>query len=321
MNLKKGNVLNLYQWLYLKLIEKRSTWKKEQCFPGKSKYQDKTFLVIRRSGMKLGLFSYFNTHLAKIDYAFQNNMVPVVDMQHFRNACQNEMEINFVNIWEKFFEQPGGYSLSEAYSAKKIVLSDAEIPEIAPNDSMDFFDDKDGKQTYWRRKCREYIKLQPHIQELFEMIYDNLFDKNDKIVGVLARGTDYIDLRPSNHPVQPTVEQLLEKTKEVMTSCGCNKIFLATEDKNIANQFYAEYGNLCVTNTREFVEYEGGYLSEIKFEKDNDRYNRDLSYLMNILILAKSSCIVAGRTSGTVGATLFSDGWEYSYFFDLGYYE
>ena len=94
-----------------------------------------------------------------------------------------------------------------------------------------------------------------------------------------------------------------------------------TEDKNIAQAFLDEFGDRCVTGTKEYVEYKDGYLSEIRPEKENDRYNRALSYLINILILAKSSCIVAGRTSGTVGAALFTDGWEYSYFFDLGYYE
>lgn len=319
--MNQGKVLKPYQWLYLKIIEKKDTWNREQHFPGGLKYSGRTFLVVRRSGMKLGLFSYFNTHLAKIDYAFQNNMIPVVDMQHFRNACQDDEEIFLVNVWEKFFEQPGGYSLNEAYSAQKVILSDSGVPTIVPDDSMDFFDDKDGIQTYWRKKCKEYIKLQPTIRELFETIYGNLFDKNDKVVGVLARGTDYINLRPSNHPVQPTTDQLLTKVKEVMMHCGCNKVFLATEDKNIADQFMGEFGDMCVTNTEEFVEYESGYLSEIKHQKKNGRYNRDLNYLMNILILAKSSCIVAGRTSGSVGAALLSDGWEYSYFFDLGYYE
>ena len=61
--------------------------------------------------------------------------------------------------------------------------------------------------------------------------------------------------------------------------------------------------------------------SVISEAKENDIYTRGLNYLITILILAKCNCIVAGRTSGTVGAALLTDGWEYSYFFDLGYYE
>ena len=319
--MKKGKVLFFYQKLYLKILEKQKTWKQEQWFPGGLRHPGKKFYIIRRSGMKLGLFSYFNTHLGRIDYAIQNNMIPVIDMQNFCNSYLEEGELAFVNVWEKFFEQPAGYSLKDAYSARQIVLSDSGVPKAAPDDSMEFFNNKEDGLTYWQEKCKEYIRLQPDVKEAFEKEYNRLFDKNDKVLGVLARGTDYIKLRPSKHPVQPTTEELLDKVREVFKNQECDKVFLATEDKNIAQAFLDEFGDRCVTGTKEYVEYKDGYLSEIRPEKENDRYNRALSYLINILILAKSSCIVAGRTSGTVGAALFTDGWEYSYFFDLGYYE
>lgn len=319
--MKNIEVLHFYQKIYLKLLEKKKNWKEEQRFPGGLRYPDKQFYIIRRSGMRLGLFSFFNTNLARIDYAIQNGMIPVVDMQNFRNSYQEEGEYALVNSWEKYFEQPTEYSLKDAYSARKIVLSDSGAPKEAPNDSMDFFTDVKDNMTYWRKQCKKYIRIQPSVKELFEKEYSRLFQQQDKVLGVLARGTDYVKLRPSQHPVQPTVEQLLEKTKEVMQEYGCNKVFLATEDSDIAKVFFKEFGDQCVTNSQEYVEYKEGYLSEIKSEKKDDIYTRGLNYLITILLLAKCNCIVAGRTSGTVGAALLSDGWEYSYFFDLGYYE
>lgn len=319
--MKEKKILNCIQRLYLKALERNKNWQQEHWFPGGMRFPDKTFYIIRRSGMKLGLFSYFNTHLARMDYAIQNGMIPVVDMQNFRNSYLEEDEYALVNAWEKYFEQPTEYSLKEAYSARRVMLSHSGAPGEAPNDGMDFFTDVDGNMTYWREQCRKYIRLQPHVKEAFEKEYVRLFNKQDKVLGVLARGTDYVKLKPSQHPVQPSVAELLEKAKETMQVCGCNKLFLATEDKDIADIFAKEFGDKCVTNTQEYVEYKDGYLSEIKAEKKNDIYNRGLNYLITILILAKCNCIVAGRTSGTVGAALLTDGWEYSYFFDLGYYE
>lgn len=319
VNRKK--VLNIFQYLYLKMLEKRTDWNKEHYFPGKGKFADKKFYIIRRSGMKIGLFSIFNTNLARIDYAVQKGMIPVIDMQNFRNSYHEEGDFLYINAWEKFFEQPTVYSLKDAYAGKTILLSDAGVPDERPNDSMDFFDNVDGIQTYWNKKCKEYIRLKPHVLEHLQQKYNNLFDKNDRVLGILARGTDYVKLRPSKHPIQPTASQLIEKAKEVMEEYNCNKIFLATEDKDIAQIFAVEFGNACVTNSSDYVDYKDGYLSEIRSVKENDKYIRGLNYLLNILILAKSNCIVAGRTSGTVGAALFTEGWEYSYFFDLGYYE
>lgn len=318
--MKSKKVLFFYQKIYLKLLEKKKNWKEEQRFPGGLRHPDKQFYIIRRSGMKLGLFSFFNTHLARIDYAVKNGMIPVVDMQNFRNSYQDDGEYALVNAWEKYFRQPMEYSLKDAYAARKIILSDSGIPLDAPNDTMNFFADVDGKMTYWRTVCKKYIRLQPHVEEALKKEYAHLFSKKDKVLGILARGTDYVKLRPSGHPIQPTVERLLEKAKEVMQERDCNKLFLATEDKDIADAFMKEFGDKCVTNSQEYVEYKGGYLSDIKGEKKNDIYIRGLNYLITILILAKCNCIVAGRTSGTVGAALLSDGWEYSYFFDLGYY-
>ena len=317
----RRTILNFYQRLYLRCLEKRNGWKDEHVFPGGRKNTDKTFYVIRRSGMKLGLFSLFNTNLARIDYAIQNNMIPVVDMQNFNNAYLEEGEYALVNAWEKFFEQPTEWTLESAYRSKRVYLSNAGIPDVMPNDSMDFFNDLNGQLLYWRDKCKKYIRLKKNIEEYIAAEEGNLFKPDDKVLGVLARGTDYLKLKPSKHPVQPSIDELLKKTKEVLKERECNKIFLATEDKKIATRFFEEFGEICITNAKEYVDYKSGYLSEIVSDKKNERFTRGLDYLTTILLLAKCSCIVAGRTSGTVGAALFSEGWKYSYFFDLGYYD
>ena len=72
--MKSKKVLFFYQKIYLKLLEKKKNWKEEQRFPGGLRHPDKQFYIIRRSGMKLGLFSFFNTHLARIDYAVKNGI-------------------------------------------------------------------------------------------------------------------------------------------------------------------------------------------------------------------------------------------------------
>ena len=95
--MKEKKILNCIQRLYLKALERNKNWQQEHWFPGGMRFPDKTFYIIRRSGMKLGLFSYFNTHLARMDYAIQNGMIPVVDMQNFRNSYLEEDEYALVN--------------------------------------------------------------------------------------------------------------------------------------------------------------------------------------------------------------------------------
>ena len=52
-------------------------------------------------------------------------------------------------------------------------------------------------------------------------------------VGVYLRGTDYIDLKPSGHPVQPTVEQAMLVIDEYTRKYNVDSIFLVTEDVRI----------------------------------------------------------------------------------------
>ena len=45
------------------------------------------------------------------------------------------------------------------------------------------------------------------------------------------------------------------------------------------------------------------------------------AYLKAIYDLSRCNGILAGRTSGTVGAKLLSSGFEYEHYYDLGYYK
>ena len=314
--------MNIFQRYYLKILMKTKDWGEEHHFLlGGRINPQKTFYVIRRTGTKLGLFSLFNTNLARIKYAYENNMIPVVDMQYFMNSLLNESNFGKTNSWEYFFEQPAQYTLSDVYKSKHIVLSASGVPDNCPGDSVDFLNNENGILDEWRETCRKYIKIKSSIQQQIDHEYSSLISDGDKVLGVLARGTDYTNLRPSHHPVQPSAGMIINKAKEVMKEYSCNKIFVATEDREIAKLFQDNFGEQYITNKKEFINYSGGYLSENRRNRDNDQYIGGLEYLTSITILSRCNCIVAGRTSGTVGACLLSNGWDYSYFFDLGYYE
>jgi len=305
-------ILSISQRLALKIYEKGNNWEKEHNLPG-GRQAGKVY-IIRRSGRKLGLFSYFETVLPRIDYAYKNNMIPVVDMCNFDNSIKEFQEHN---PWDDYFEQPGGLSLYDAYRSNKITLSESGIPENRPNENMDFFNNKDNQLEYWRVCCKQYIRLKPEIRERVNLIKKQVFDEDDKILGVLARGTDYIRLRPSGHPIQPSVEEILSVVEKKIAEYNYTKVFLATEDSNIATKFKEELDDKCIVGNCDYIEYKTGYLADSKANTNG----RTMDYLINIIILSECDGIVAGRTSGTVGAAVLSEGWKDTYFFDLGLYE
>jgi hypothetical protein len=51
-----------------------------------------------------------------------------------------------------------------------------------------------------------------------------------------------------------------------------------------------------------------------------DKYLSGLEYLSSLNILSKCPCFIGGRTAGTIGVYLMTDGFEYDYTWDKGFY-
>ena len=296
----------------------RNNWKKHILRFGLSK--DK-YYIIRRAEAKAGLFSIVNTTLGHIVYAVNKGYIPVVDMKNYPNPYIDKNELGFVNAWDRLFEQPCGKSLEQAYDGKFVIISDGAPILPRPDDGMMFFDNYNGELDYWREQAHKYIKIRKEIKEDIEKEYSELVRENDRVLGVLVRGTDYTDLKPYQHPVQPQPTNVIEKCYEMIKEYNCNKVFVATEDEEINKLFMDAFGTMYITNKRDFVCYKKGVMiSDVKSKRENDSFLRGKEYLSTIAMLSKSNVIIGGRTSGTIGAMLLADGYEYSYIYNLGRY-
>lgn len=281
----------------------------------------KTYYIIRRADNRTGLFSLFNTNLGHIYYAVQRGYIPVVDMMNYENCYLEESKMGVENAWEYYFEQPMGVGLKEAYAGRKVILSEGVPIEPRPDDDMDFFRDKDGKMTEWRKFTRKYIQIKQEIMQDIDKEYNSLVKDGDRVLGVLVRGTDYVEGKPYQHPVQPDVDIVLQDAKKVMKQYECNKIFVGTEDINIAKRFREEFGEGYITNQQEYIHYKVGKgVPEYRINRENDYFLRGKEYLTTIIMLSRANCFLGGRTSGTVGMMLLSDGFEYSHVYNLGRY-
>ena len=141
-------------------------------------------------------------------------------------------------------------------------------------------------------------------------------------MGILARGTDYITSRPKGHPIQPTVEQIIKKAKEVAKIKSCKKIYLATEDATIFQKLKETFGDRLVAPEVERYETKGSEnINDLVSKNEKDKVQKGKEYLLSILMLANCDCIVAGNAGGTHGALLMGKGYEYQYIFNLGVYE
>ena len=285
-------------------------------------FPDKRFLLIRRGDTVAGLFSYFVTALGWVKYAEDRKMIPVIDMGHYRNVYLTWREFLFTrtNAWDFFFEQPGGFSVRDIRRARNVTIAEGVPPdEIGYPDPRICLDaDMSQKLEAWVNTARRTMSvveeaLTPYCNDEFEHVV------NSGVIGVLARGTDYVEFRPHGHPVQPTARQLIEAVNEYSADGHAHeRIFLVTEDSRIADEFRREYGQRLMLAKQPFVDYHGGWLCENS--SINHNRERGFAYLKAIVDLSRCSSLFAGRTNGAIGALLLSRGFQKTHFFDLGLY-
>ncbi len=279
--------------------------------------------IIERNAENCGIFSMIITYLGGIQNCIGQDLIPIIDMQNTPNLYLKKDQVGKVNAWEIFFEQPMGVGLDNVKGCKirRINVDQMIKTEMRPNLSMDFFTNK-GLVEYWRKLFNKYIRFNSDMKFYINQIEEDIINKYaGRKLGILCRGTDYTDLRPFGHPVQPTVEMVIEKAQEVCRTFQCKYVFLATEDEEIYLKFREVFKERLVTvQTTYFSKGHKEYLAKQMSNMDVDVVNNGREYLTSIHFLAQCECFLGGRTSGTVGAVLMSKEFEYQYFWNLGRY-
>lgn len=278
--------------------------------------ENKAYCILQRQGEQCGLFSHFIVFLGGINYCVTHNMLPIIDMRTYDNLYKN-FDHN-VNSWELFFEQPIGVGVDQIGDARVL---DASSVVGLQSMSMELLTNE-RKMSVWRELCKKYIRLTNEMENYVNSFIKTYVgdEKLKRTIGVLCRGTDYISLRPEKHPIQPDINDVIEKTKDYLKWHECNYVFLATEDKKVYELFREEFKEkLLAPNVQRFQGNKKEFLAEtLKREGNIDENSRQ--YLATIYTLAKCKCLIGGRTSGSVAALILSEGYEDFYLYNLGYY-
>lgn len=319
--MKQKDIDNFYK-LYYKLRYPDEMQKK--CSFG-DKNSDITFYVIRpRTDCTEGLMSLFINVAKNLYFAADMKYIPIIDFKNYNTQYYDVVDGN-ENAWEFFFTQPSEYKLEEVYSSKNVVLSGLEIQ---------WYDNPLCKEERYcddvlsdiHRFLFSQIDFSDEVRNLANLEVKNLNLDCSETLGLYLRGTDYTTLKPSGHPIQPTVEQAENIVDEFLKKYSIKRIFLVTEDGKIFKKIKEKYGSMCAITTYDsFVENYNGkdFLSHNKCinELDSSPYKRGLHYLTKLLILSKCSYFVGGNTMGSWATMLFAgDNYKDKYIFKLGTY-
>ena len=270
-----------------------------------------------------GLMGLFFEYLRACDYANEKGYIPFIDMQNASNFYLEEDEFGKVNSWEKFYSQTlcaKDKSIIDIYQRENVIIPSMFVKI---NRYRDVVKNRDSLETM-KKLYHKYFLLKNDIRENIEKKYAVIFKdvKGQSVLGCIYRGTDYINVKPANHMIQPEIDEFIEICDKKRKEWKCDFVFLATEDADALEKCKEYFGNkLLFTDQIRYSNTGNKFLVQIHNDRKNDRYLRGIEYLTALILLSKTNYLVSGQNGGLDGVLLLKDGdFKEMYIFDKGKY-
>lgn len=291
----------------------------------------KTYYVISQPYCQVGLFALWKHVASHILWAKEQGYIPVIDLQHTRNQFFKDGCEYRENPWDYYFEQPEKIKIKDLNKINKSsiikiaplsVWADKKY-EIYPSEHLPL-SKNDNRHHPLAREYSNVLKFNKDIIKAFTKIKKNTFPEGKKILGVLLRGTDYTALCPAGHPIQPTTSEVIAKCKELKSVLKYDKIYLATEDQEIYNEFKNEFGKNLIDNIQYKYENTGSkYLQSVQVNRKNHFYELNKEYACSMYLLSQCNYLVGGLCNGTQTAYFMTncfDNYDYVHLWNKGVY-
>jgi hypothetical protein len=275
------------------------------------------YIVEKPIRVKSGLFSYVFSVIDQFQYLNGLDVKPVMDMQSYPNIYMNKDKVGRENAWEYYFEPLSDVKLKDVGGFQNILLG---------YDSPDY--KTDYMQKYDIDKLHEVYKKYIHIksdvmQGIDRECSEILPDGFEKVLGVLYRGTDMVNLKLKDHPVQPTIEEMCSLIEEYMAKWQCDTIYLCTEDAAALERFKECFpGRVACSSQTRFRNTGNKWLGELFDDMDADKRNFGRDYLTTIEILSRCNNMIASVCTGSVCAHIMhGNKYEHLLMIDKGSYK
>ena len=283
------------------------------------KNEELTFYIIRAGGNAPGLMSLYNYVVRHIHYALINNYIPIIDFKYYPNMYLYSNQVGKINSWEYWFCQPQEqYSLAEIRKSKNVIISGVSSGSYGSRSELLT---KEYVETY-HNIIKNYIKFNPITEKHLLETHKNLFGEK-KILGVKARGTDYVSLSPKSHSIVPEKEELSSIVDDIMESEKYEFLYLATEDEEIYTYFKNKYKDKLIVNQENRYDSNTGNkeIGQIFRKQKVDLKQEGLDYLTSVYLLSKCDSLITPVVgAGVVAILMNGNRYKRLYIFDKGVY-
>ena len=295
----------------------------------KSKNSNDNVLILKRTPPGAGLFS---NYMLILEHLWLNpNQQYLIDWENFKTHYNEKQKVlGTKNAFEYYWKQPSNYDLDFVYKNMNYLISDDRYDEEIFNfyDIATLFESDHIKQL---NKASKLIPLNKTSQNYLENKYQTII-KNIDTLGIFHRSTDYVKIKPKDHYIQPTIDELIDKTHEFHKSKKFNQIFISSDDSSAIEDFkyklnldlnivHAERSLVNSDKNERKYDKKSAFITKTKANRQNDTYLFGLEYLTDIYLLSQCKYFIGGFTSGTAAMFVLNNNrFDDKFIFDLGRY-
>lgn len=192
-----------------------------------------------------GFCSAIRDTLYYLMYADSLGMKPYIEYTHNMPYQENEIINGGTNSFEYFYKQPCGLTQEILTEAMAVIPCESVHTEgvfrlRGIEEPKGYYSNQEKHIDICACIYKDYMHLKNEIEEQFSQEIKQIIQ--GKVIGVHYRGTDF-KVGYNGHPVAVQYQRHIEKVEELLATGNYDRIFLATEDGDVIQEFQNKFGN------------------------------------------------------------------------------
>ncbi len=268
-----------------------------------------------------GLFWYVRVVLEMLYYCDCMGFVPQI--QWSKSLYYDESITNTNNPFEYYFKQPKAisddellgrptviYAPGKSLLVRKFIGAESDL-YIGSDQYVDALSTVAKKSFFFNSETKAVIEN-----------FINKYSIDDESLGVHARGTDFRN-HYYGHPVFIEPAEYFEYVDHAISEYGFKKVFLATDDQRILDEFLAHYSHIPImysTEVRRGLGNQGIHTNSFS-DSSVSKYAEGLTALCDMEALASCGGLISGVSNLPLIARIMRKRNNKSYIYDKVIYK
>ncbi len=278
-------------------------------------YRERVVYEINAYGYSVGFFAEFLYMLIRLYFASDRGFTPYIcwgkEFLYYEKDGVNEEYNAFL-----YYFKPVSDVLSTESASHVIESKYEHIHSVQDELDTHGYSVSDEYMICLSSMVKKYIRYNDKTKDYLEEGYDSIIG-DKKALAVHFRGTDY-RRHYNNHPVFVTIEQEVEKVRELLATDKYDVIFLATDEQEAVGIFRGEFGDK-VKYFEDTWRADGGDESVAYSHADRPHHNYllGLEVLRDQYMLTRCDGLVCGVSNLTLSARMMRKAWYEKDYEDL----